>query len=162
MSFLITPSLACEPLRPLRAKGRLGVGGWWGWQGGCRSGRDRQGVRIGDLWTKPPVMVVSFLGAWMPYPADHCEESLWCCGRGQRGWGDREEQDRQAGQWEGGFSSDEDRDPQLRLLTPTPDPVTLAARGSQDARGRDRIFHVGMPPSVQLSGSLGWCPVSAH
>lgn len=109
-------------------------------------------------------MVVSFLGAWMPYPADHCKESLWCC-EGQRGWGDREEQDRQAGQWEGAFPVMSDRDPQLRLLTPTPDPVTLAARGSQDARGEETGSSTWECPLQSSSGSLGLvpseCPLSA-
>ena len=89
------------------------------------------------------------------------------CGvvRGREGGGDREEQDRQAGRWEGAFPVTSDRDPQLRLLTPTPDLVTLAARGSQDAQGEETGSSTWECPLQSSSGSLGLvpsgCPLSA-
>lgn len=131
--------------------------------GGGRTGREGGG--IGDQWTKPPGVVVTVLGAWMPYPVDPAEESLQRC-EGQRGWGDREEQARQARQWEGAFPVTSDRDPPAQASDPHPRPRHPGSeRESECSRGRDKIFRVGTPPSVQLFESLGLapsgCPLSA-
>lgn len=113
-----------------------------------------------DLWTKPPVMVVSFLGGMDVHPADHCKESPGKVGRGRERVGTGE-QDRQAGPMGGAFPVMSDRDPQLRLLTPTPTPSPWQQEESGCSREERQDLSTGMPfsPAWEPWAGAQW---SAH
>ena len=98
-------------------------------------------------------MVVTLLGAWMSYPADPCEERLQRY-EGQRGWGDREEQDRRPDDGRRLFRRRVIETPSsaTRLLTPSTPTASPWQPEGVGMLERDRIFCCG---NTRFSPALG-------